>query len=460
MLPARMTPIEEYFLVEDCPEFPMTVSIRLRFSGRLERESFDLAVCHVVGRHPLLRAVVDESGGNKIWVECPGWEPKVHWGADCDEGGWPEYSFIDVRKEPGTRIWVVHRDGWDEVVVQVHHCSADALGLCRFTEDLLISYTRFFEKEEGGSSIQLRKVNSQQFHRRSTPSIPPWMFSLMAHRWHARVKDFLQIVRRKSSELLPSTLSLLQPEATASPCVRILRFDREQTQRIKARSKELQVTVNSILLRDLFLTTQEWREALGVNREDDLLRFCVPVNLRTSDDRDLPVSNVLSLLFLDRRDAEMQDPDALMHGIQRELHATKKKDLRLTFITILAVGRQLPGGLKRWLKTNKCWATCIFSSLGVLFRGTPLTVRDGHLIAGDLTLENWDLVPPMRRKVGLTICPYTYAGRLSIVFNYDRTRMSGDQLSLMLNNFLARIDSSVARPLPIAADKSGHKRAA
>jgi hypothetical protein len=221
-----------------------------------------------------------------------------------------------------------------------------------------------------------------------------------------------------------------------------MRFDRAQTERIVSSSRRSGTTVNSILLRDLYQTIRDWRSRAGFSRRGDRIRFCVPVNLRTKRDHTLPVTNALSLLFLDRDEVEMQCSESLLAGIHDEVHGTGRKDLRMSFVTMLRVSRNLPGGIKRWLDPDKCWATCLFSNLGVLFKDSPVVGNDGQLAAGGLRLESWDLVPPLRNNMGVTVCPYSYAGRLSIVIHYDSSRMDPSQLADIASAYRSNIEQN------------------
>lgn len=447
MLPAKLTPIEEYFLLDDCPAYPMTVLVRLRLTGRLNRPAFETAVNQVVDRHRLLRAKIHVVGETRRWVECTDWQPHVEWDVDCGEAAWPNAKYIDVSQEPGTRFSVVTRDEYDEVVIQAHHCCTDGLGLCRLTEDLLIAYANAYRDLHahvpGSQPHATRKVNSRRFSKRGMPGMPRWMFSMMLHRSWARFQHCMVILKNSCSQLLPDQAPRPRDRDPVDyPAVRVIRFDRDQTKKIVCAAKSQQVTVNSVLLRDLFLAIRDWRGELGVNQKEDTLRFCVPVNLRTQRDVDLTVANSISLLFLDRNEEQMECESSLLESIQDELHNQARQDFRISFVTMLGVGRHLPGGLKKFLAKRRCWSTCIFSSLGVLFRDVVLPTEDDCLVAGNVRMDQWDLVPPMRDDLGLTICPYTYAGRMSVVFNYDPTRVNGDQLAMMLRTYLSRLEES------------------
>lgn len=442
ILPAKLTPIEEYFLLDDSPAYPMTVLMRLRFAGRLDRTAFEAAVSEVCDRHPLLRARVRVVGESKRWVDCPDWQPSVKWDVDCAAASWPAATFIDIREEPGTRFSVVSRDEYDEVIVQVHHCATDAKGMCRLTEDLLVAYECAVGvlKE---SPPQQRNIDADRFRRRGMPGLPRWRFTLMIHRWRARWNDCMHIARSRCSQLLPDELrGPVDKPHQPYPAINIIRFDRVQTAKLVDSAKSQKVSVNSVLLRDLFLSIRDWQSKLGVNQQDDTLRICIPVDLRTWRDKELPVANAISLLFMDRAGNQMTSAEELLAGIYEELHGKKRQDLRISFVTMLGVARHLPGGMRRWLDKQRCWSTCIFSSLGILFRDLALPENDDCLVTSGLRLVQWDLIPPMRDNLGLTICPYTYGGRLSIVFNYDPSRMNRNQLSMMLQTYLSRLESS------------------
>src|SRR6476619_1207831 len=64
----RLTPFEEYMLLDDTDEYPMSFHNWCRLVGPLDREALDAALADVQARHPLLRMRVVREKGKLRWL--------------------------------------------------------------------------------------------------------------------------------------------------------------------------------------------------------------------------------------------------------------------------------------------------------------------------------------------------------------------------------------------------------
>lgn len=439
MLP--LTPFEEYMLCDDRPDYPMTGFFRLRFSGRLEAAALQEALRIAVARHPLTRAKVQRDRRQRpCWVADESYVPTLErWSADSGHD-YPAAHYLDLSRGAGTRFWLVDRAGAHDLVAQMHHAYADALGMCRFIDDLLVAYARVAGL---AADIDFRPLDPDRLPKRNQFGLTYWKLLRMLPKQAVGLLGARQFFMRKSVTLAPPGMAGDLAASHHFPTSRTYDFDPEETSRILAAAKRRKVTVNDLLARDLFLAIGTWRERHGVGKPDDWIRFSVPVNLRGPGDDQLSIANVVSLVFLDRKPHEFAAPQTLLESIQYEMQLIKRLQLGFTLIGSLIVARRLPGGVQRVMPGDKCLSTCVFSNLGVIMTETPLPRRDGKLLLGDVTLEGLDFVTPLRPHTAIAFCPYTYAGRLSVMMHHDPRSLTEAQADDLLENYLEQIRRSL-----------------
>ena len=107
VFPLPLVPFEEHMLLDDRPAYPMSIFARLRFTGRVDRATFEAAAAITLQRHPMFQAVVREvKPGQFEWVEWNGGDSVVRWLERPANGAYPHVPGIDLRRERGVRVWV------------------------------------------------------------------------------------------------------------------------------------------------------------------------------------------------------------------------------------------------------------------------------------------------------------------------------------------------------------------
>jgi NRPS condensation-like uncharacterized protein len=450
-----LTAFEEYMLCDDRPAYPKTGVFRFRFSGRLNGPAFEAALNTAVQRHPLMRATVRRRPGRRSrWIDNPNWRPAVQRQAALNAYGYPPAAYIDLTKEPGTRIWVLRGNGATDVVAQIHHSCTDALGMCQVIEDLLVGYASNISG--GPAGALLRELDTTRLKRRGAPARSLWQLLCMARKQVIRLLGARQFLFRSPAPLMsiPAKLHATSlPEDFPAP--RTHEFAKKDTANIFAAARRLDVTVNDLLARDLFLAVGQWRQRNGFGNDNDWLRFSVPVNLRTKADERLSMANCMGMVFLDRHPCDLADPRQLLASIHEEMQSNKRWQLGLTFVLSADLVRRFPGALSRVARTGKYTATCVFSNLGVVLGKTQLPRRDGRIVAGNVVLEGVDFVMPLRPGTSVAVCVYTYADRLCVMMHHDPRVLSDDQSRCLLEIYLRQIRTStetISRDLPCLAE--------
>ncbi len=462
MLPASLSPIENYFFIDDHDDYPMVVWYRMRIRGQLDHDALADAFQATVARHPLLVATVDDqTRRHPRWLESRNAGLSIHVDQPLNESGFPEAQPMDIRTQPGTHVFLNDFGDLHQITLQVHHCCSDAIGVQHFLTDVLCEYGK--RRSSCPLVSTIRKLDPRRFRKRSTPAIPRWKYTIGVHRLVERCKDVARILSGCPAQLCRSStasprdeIRLAQSEPTGEFGVSVgeWEFDRAQTDQILEASRNAGVSVNSTLLGSLFETILEWRTNNGIHRQEDRLRICVPVNLRTQKDRALTAANAISLLFVDRNYREILDRENLVRGVDLEVRQARR-DMWLTFIATLSVARMLPGKVvQKFTRKNQAWSTCLFSNVGVAFRELSAQFDDGEIDLGGATVESWSFLPPLRKALGLSIGCSTFAGKLKIACHYDQDHLSSSEVHSLLKSWTDSILGSDSLAQPAARSSS------
>ncbi len=420
----------------------MTGVFRLRFSGKLNFDAMDSAIQQTVERHPLVRSTVrDDAKRGHVWDVADSSTIKLERWTANSQNEYPVASFMDLTKGVGTRIWLVDNSVAHDLVAQIHHACTDALGMCLFIEDLLMLYARNIGAIE--SNVQLRPLDNQRLPLRNYFGLT-WkktlrLIPLQLLGLHVVGKFFLrnavplgcprQNTHTKQQVVFPSPMSL--------------GLDADTTSKVLAAAKNKNVTVNDLLVRDLFLAINAWRSQNEPQLKKGWVRFFVPINHRVQEDATLSAANIMSAVFLERHPGQLNDPESLLRSLQTQMKRVKRYQLGFLFIAAHALLSRMPRLRERVIRQGKCISSCVFSNIGVVFKQSLLPQRDGKLLVGDTTLDNIDFVAPLRPLTSAAFCVSTYAKRLSINLHFDPRAISKQQAEELLQTLASKIHESL-----------------
>jgi NRPS condensation-like uncharacterized protein len=438
MFPLPLTSFEEYMLCDERPAYPMTCAYRLRFAGFLDPPALQAALATVIQRHPMLGATVRPTrGGRWEWVHHPEWQPTLQWRAPLNPSGWPPTVYFDLTREPANRWWMLEREDGHDLVIQAHHCCADALGMSQVMQDLLVAYAIHLGTRRAGPSLPA--LDPRRLLRRGAPG---WRLSA-APGQAVGLLGVHEFLMRSPSPLATEGKVALTAVSPVCPGVHVRELDTEETRTLLATARSLRVTLNDLLLREVFLTVSAWRKERGLGEERDWLRFAMLINLRTPADVCMPATNSVSMVFLDRQERDLADAARLLASIHRQIQRIKRFQLQYTYLLSLRVARLAPGGLARMAQTDECRATSYFSNLGIVLGQTPLPRREGRLISGNVVLESADWVGFLRPQVHVGFVAYTYGGRLRFSLHYDPRLIAPDQSNDLLEMYVSQIRQTI-----------------
>ena len=439
VFPLPLSAFEEYLLVDSRPAYPMDGFLRLRFSGRFDQAALYSALVVATQRHPLLAARIRRGRrGRWEWFAAPDEPPPIRWLAGLVGEAYPPVSqSIDLTVESGVRLLVVEHQQRSDLVLQIHHACCDGLGAFQFAAELLVAYAQAVGApltrpwEPLGSVADLQK--------RGTFGITAGKFLRMIPRQLLGLADVRPFLQRSPLPLVPvKPCPADGPLPAGYPATAVRQLAESETAQLRDAASRLGVTSNDLLLRDLFLTLEEWRQRHVPEHEPGWIRVSVPINLRRLCNLTVPAANVVSLVFLDRRSQELAAPAELLGGIHDEMELIKRDHLALTFMISLQVARVWPGGLARATRADRCFATAVFSNFGAPLADAPFPQRDGQLQVGNLVLERADAMPPWRPCTPAVFVANAYGGRLSLGLHYDPRVLSAPQAGALVDGFAGR----------------------
>jgi len=438
-----LTAFEEFLIWEDRPAYPWSIFARLRFSGRIDRGVFEVAVRSIMPRHPLLISHLEMRGRRPHWIVQPGALPEIIWSAGPTGQAFPVTRRQDLREEIGLRLFVVESLDACDVIMQFHHACCDGAGMAVFGTDLLIAYA--LAAGMRSHRLQLPPLDPARLTQRGAYGLNFRKLVKLLPRHIGEVRSVRQFFARKPSPLLPHRVPPDDdPPPAGFPATRTHTFTVAETVALYETARRRGVTVNDLLACDIFLALAEWRARHGGADDDAWLRMMVPVDLRSSADRLLPAANVVGSTFLDRRGGDFADPGRLLAGIAAELQDTKDHRLGLIFIYSLSALGLLPGGLKRNARRDACSVSSIFSNMGKVLRRLPLPRDNGRHVVGGAILERIEGVAPIRPYNCATFLATEYAGRLTMTLHYDPRPVGPAQADDLAATFARRVQSTVS----------------
>lgn len=446
--PLRLTPFEWYMLEDDRPEYPMTFSLRLGLQGRIRRGAFEAALADACARHLLLCARIRRRSRRE-----PRWElvgqitPYLDWDDASVPWRCPAGEAIDLTAEAGLRVWVRQGPETASVMLLFHHACCDGIGALQFAGDLLAAYG--IRTAAGGSQPELLRLDASRLSARGD-------FAQGKPSWRDRAGYLIASLREAYRWCAVNPAPLNLPEATDSTgpagglfsgiCSRVL--GENELQSLLAAARRQEVTLNDLLLCNMFLTIADWNDRHGSAACGSWLRVAMPANLRMPGDEAMPAANRVTMSFLARRAGECRDARTLLAGIRRETSHIKGTRRGLHLLTGLKAARAIWGGLPRHFTERRCLATIVLSNLGDV--ETRLAARfphtSGRLVAGDLVLEEISAVSPLRRQTRAVLTVTTYARNMTLTVRCDPHLLSSSQAEEFLDLYGQRLIAALAGP--------------
>lgn len=449
-----LTPFEEYMLCDDSPEHPGCFFLRLKFSGKCHRAALDAALAGAVARHPLLAATVVESQLSQLrWKSNPDYRPTIRWQVLADEGGLFGPQHLDIRSQPGLAVLGFESCSGIELLFQFHHTACDGMGALQFIEDLFCDYHNATQSSvENGSGLPRQatwhRFDPQYLAVRGNFGLTHWQLLKKVRKQAVSLYGIWDFLMRTPTKLVTSTINpsqSVQPRLFPTSIAHTLTV--EETNSLLTVAHSSGTTLNNLLIRDLLLAINDFRTSERGGDGCQWVRLSIPMNLRRPDGENFSATNMVSMVFVDRRADALSDSEAALEGIHRQMQQIKDLELGLTFPLSLKLSRWLPGGkkrLRRMSSDTRCRCTAVLSNLMRPLNDVALPRRNGKIIVGDCVLDEIEFLPPVRQGTQASFGVATYADRLNVAMHYDSRCMTSDEAQELLNGFTRYLQKSAS----------------
>lgn len=448
IFPLHLSPIEAFMLADDRPDYPMTFVIQLALSGVIDRPVFETALFETLHRHPLLRAVVRlGKGGRLCWFDAPELRPVCDWDRDSAPLACPQGEFLDLRRELGLRYWVRQGAERATLTLQFHHACCDGIGAYRFIGDLLAAYGMRTCGDGDSPSLNdldpllLRERKQRVVELASPPRQPALAIRSFAEAW--------KIMGRRAAALVPPPAAAAVTP-TSFPGFTTYFFSREQHQRIREAAGTQGVTLNDLLLRDLFVTMRQWNAAHRRWQSWRPLRIMMPTDLRSGEDYEMPAANMTGYTFLSRKVRADDSLQQLLGSLRAETGLIKHERRGVKFMDMVSAGSAVRGLLPLLLTPRMCLASAVFSNVADPSRRftARLPRAHGRIVAGNLVLDDVTGVPPLRPKTRATFSIFQYDRRLTVCLRCDPRWFDERQTRELLELYARQLLRSAEGPPP------------
>jgi len=442
----RLTPFEEYMLVDDQPAYPMTCFFLIKLRGRFSVSVFESAFQKALENHPFLTSSATQTNsgatasGQFHWQKTGKMPNGIRLPLD-EERRFPASKGINLFHEPALKVAIcnentdsatVELEGQTNLVFEVHHSASDAAGSARFIEDILCEYARLV----GFADVQREAVEPALLVRRgifgqkreSLLRVLPQRFWGLFRAWKFLMHRVIPLTPQKPDRDAP------MPPADY-PAILHRDLTIAETQSVQEKAKQLRVTINDLFLCAAFFSIKKWWEQHVAEKKRGYFRIAVPVNLRTPADDRMPAANIVSMVFLDRTLAQIQDSQSLYQSVYRETQHVKRCNLGWTFIRGLSIYQRVFGSFRKMIQQDRCWTTATVTNLGRLFADTPLPTQEGRVqIDESLEVIGVETSPPVRPWTALGISVLTYADCMTINVHYDSAVLTRSDAQSILDS--------------------------
>jgi len=431
-----MTPFEDFLFYDAqrgiSPESLADAVTILRFSGPLDFSRWERAISATLEHHPTASCFVQfHSDGTLGWKQNP--QKQVSRLVQVSEFSFP-LPPLQIQQEPGLKFWLCASPDSNsfQVWFQFHHVTTDALGSFRFLEEIFERYAA--ETTDGPTDFEAEfpadvelDVN-QAVKPRVTSALvraAVWQILTFPFRCKPRELHSLPALTGEKSAVEKSS----SKQKTEKPIFQTL--TREETQKWLDLAHEQGVSVNDLILAAAFRATEKFPANGTLHSGKKPVQIAVPVNTRSGRFLQMPLGNLVSVVFLRASRSVLRRPDSgLLRWIHRQMEPGRKKtraDLLLQELKWLCAWRwdgNRRWGMKWFTSRKTPLATLVVSNLGVLFRNSRLPrTEDGRLKIGPLTLDRVEQISPRTTDASLTLAVGTYADRLHFGLNWDVKRV-------------------------------------
>ena len=444
IFPMRLTSMEKFHLHDSNPTFINHIYGRLAFRGKLDVDLAAQCVQHIMARHPMFTAVLDESPQGLIWRRSSERFERFEWN-HLSESEALDPELHRIRSGRDWNIWSQERGSLTEIWFRTSHTVCDGLGAIQGVTDLIRLYHQ--AKEHNNFDAKLPRLELESLTCRGRLGLT--RKSYLRHLWKQPLGLFgaTKFIFRKPCELVASPNNLPPWQDGLQPRFHGAWLDHDLSEQLKQQAAKLEVAVNTLFCGQLMKTLESFR-IRNKHRSSHWIRILLPMNIRGYADRRLPATNATTVVQVDRRESDFA-LDQFHQSLDREISIIRDWELGKLFLIAVRGMSAVPGLLKRAANNGKCRGTAVFANLAQPFRNLKLPIEkndDGEeeLRAGNLRLVEFDLFGPIRHRTPVNFSVQKHLGRYRISLHSDPRLLTDDQAQGLLSDYIQSLEASVS----------------
>jgi len=436
LFPMRMSSIEKFHWFDDSEEYPNVVFCRMRIAGKLEKKMgrYWYWVQGPRGDQDGSRSFEDWRGTRFEFQEFKSapenWKFKDHLiesstGSYLGVFTWPGSPGAPSTDEnsatPQTDV------DQTEVWLYVHHAVGDGAGSILVINDWMIIYANL--KSNRDPQTGLHRLDPKLLAARNSVNFFTWHY--LKHLWKQPIALFgaAKFAFRKTPELIPGDHIIGQW------------IDANQVEQISQHAGQQNVSVNTILLGQLYLILADWRSQQGHHDANDWMRIIMPISIRRVSDRRLPTANRATLVQIDRQSSQASDLATFYYGLNREINIIRGWQLDKIFLLVIRA-MSLSDWMLRWAANNqKSRAMAVFTNLGEPLRKSERAGQRDPDKQAPIRPDEFDLVGPIREGTPVNFSVSRYGPAMRVSLQYDSKLISEIQATELLGGYVSRLKS-------------------
>ena len=452
LFPLPLTPFETYMVIDDKPDYPSSTSAQYVFRGEISnREKFTRAFFKAAESQPSFYVRLAKKGNKYFWtadVSTP--LPLIYETSEKDftqeTTGETPFDSFDITQRPGVFFRVI--EGVNSVLIdfRIHHSLSDGVGMNQFIAAWIDYYSQSLDPQPGW---QEPLYNIVQYSTRDNLFQNPdkRAFSERFHAIKSNVGNFFakkpwEIQNLKDSPYCPPVSEPPQEKGIRLPSASWFLLTQDKQAQYHAAAKRLNVSMNTLLIRDLFLTIKRWSDASGKEiKKNELIRVLMPRNLRNEHHVFLPCTNVVGYTFMDCLPEKCNLSAEFLDYIDGK---TRRNDNTTLFIKALKYFLYLPW-LFRKITSRKCLSSAVISNVGNIIRSVPQKrfIEQNALFAPGLRLHSIHISPLCRPGTPVTAGISVVENNTVIAFTLDRMHFNSESSSAFIELFFDQMEQSI-----------------
>ncbi len=416
LFPMRLTSIEKFHFFDDSQEFPNNLFCRIRLEGHVDRELALDAIRFFESRHPLINAVVRQSGKRLVWDGYIPPSQTVRW---TDQSQPPGFERLDLQQCPGVQLLFRVADDETEIWVHAHHATLDGGAGIQIANEWLAAYANLATGKPAEHGIP--KLDSELLRKRSSLNLFSWNYLQHLYKQPIALFGASKFLFRKFGLLTQSIFHRSAPVVLHDEYPTILGrwIEADVLDSLRAQAKQHGVMLNTVMIAQLYLAIWNWRTKHQFGRPDDWLRILMPMSIRGMGDRRLSAANRSAVVQIDRRPADFANTEQLLKGLDREVGIIRNWQLNKIFLIAIRSMSVIPGWLRSSAKNDKFRGTMVFTNLGTPFSRNKRLKSAGGIVAGNLKLIEFDWVGPIRKGIGVNLSVQQHDDRIRLSMHVD-----------------------------------------